>query len=205
MRDPPYRGVPRGAPEGRVVQIQRIDVDREHGDPALFPMRDRPVALHQFLEVRQGVQSRQPIVAPPGRSAGEQRSKSLRDLGSIACDLPRCGDVPRIADPALASRTGTDRHFVPKQRSVLAIIAQQHPAGFAAAQGLAQTRRASCRDPGLATGGDCCPISSARLAGERLEGGVDINDRLLGFRASTSATPSGEASTNSRYLASTRS
>jgi len=53
MRDTPNRGVARGAPEGRVVQIQCVDIDGEHGDAARLALRDRPVALQQLLEIRQ--------------------------------------------------------------------------------------------------------------------------------------------------------
>src|SRR5208283_428596 len=56
------------APECGVVQIQGVDIDGEHRDAAVFPLRDGPVALQQLLQVWQRVQSCQAIVA--NRNAG---------------------------------------------------------------------------------------------------------------------------------------
>ena len=36
---------PARAAESRVVDVERIDIDGEHGDAALLALRDRPVAL----------------------------------------------------------------------------------------------------------------------------------------------------------------
>ena len=58
VRDAANGRIAGGAPEGRVVKIQGVDVDGEHRDAALFAMRHRPVALQQFFEIRQRVQDR---------------------------------------------------------------------------------------------------------------------------------------------------
>ncbi len=56
-------GVAGPAAKSRVVEIQGVDVDGEHRDTAFFPLRDRPIAFQQLLQIGQGEQSRQAIVA----------------------------------------------------------------------------------------------------------------------------------------------
>src|ERR1700733_5377249 len=57
------RGIAGRTPKSCVVEVECVDVDREHGDAALFPLRDRPIALQQFLQIGQREQPRQTIVA----------------------------------------------------------------------------------------------------------------------------------------------
>ena len=85
MRDAADGRIARRAAEGRVVEIQGVDVDREHRDAALFALRDRPIALQQFLEIRQREQPRQAIVAHrDARSVGARRSANpARASGSM--------------------------------------------------------------------------------------------------------------------------
>src|ERR1700683_4498340 len=51
------------AAEGGVVEIERIDINGEQGDAAMFALCDGPVALQQLLQVRQREQSRQTVIA----------------------------------------------------------------------------------------------------------------------------------------------
>ncbi len=85
MRDAADGRIARGAPEGGVVKIQSIDVDRKHRDAALFAMRDRPIALQQFLEIRQRVKTRQTVVAhrDGGRLVSAAQASPSATLGSM--------------------------------------------------------------------------------------------------------------------------
>ena len=73
-----------------------------------------------------------------------------------------------------------DRHFVPKQAAVFAIVAQQYAAGFSSAQRIAQAVAAILL-PVVRL--EQAQISSrkfaSRIAGQRLEGGVNINHRVI--------------------------
>ncbi len=171
-----------GAPEGRVVKIQRVDVDRKHGNTALFAMRHRPVAFQQFLEVRQGIKSGQPIVAH--RQGGRLVSAAQRVSRHLGVDAQALSGITvmsrEVRDASLGVAYRHHDHFIPEQGAVLAVIAQQHPAGVAAAQCLAEAMAAVLvAIVGLQQAEIASDEFRSRIAGQRLEGGVNINHRLL--------------------------
>src|ERR1700683_762690 len=61
------------AAESRVVQIERIDINGEQGDAAMFALRDGPVALQPLLHVGQREQHRQTVIAN-GNARGLMRA-----------------------------------------------------------------------------------------------------------------------------------
>ncbi len=175
----PARSAERG-----VVQIERIDVDGEHRDAALFALRNRPVALQQFLQIGQREQPGQPVVADRHRGRLVRAAQGIaRELGVDAQPLARIAMMAgEVRDTALGIEQRQNRHLVPKQRAVLAVISQQHAAGLPAVHRLAQPVPAvllaivPLQQPQIAA-----DEFSSGIAGQRFETGIGVDDRAFGI------------------------
>ena len=101
------------APECRVVQIQGVDIDGEHRDAAVFPLRDGPVALQQLLQVRQRVTVPSSGRREPQRPWADARRSTNRASASDRCAAahPRRGGVPRSESPGRRHRAAARSSF----------------------------------------------------------------------------------------------
>ena len=147
------RRVARRPAEGRVVQIERVDVDGEHRDAAVLALRDCPVALQQLLQVRQREQSGQAVVAN-----GDRRSADARRSANRATDADRCAAGRPRRDDARHSASPGRRHRAAAAASSRSKTACRPCGNCAAARG--RTRPASW--PRAAGGGR--PVRGRRPA-----------------------------------------
>ena len=153
VRHAANRGIAGRAAEGRVVEVECVDVDREHRDAALFPLRDRPIALQQFLQIGQREQTGQAIVANRHRRRLMRPAQRVpRELGVDAQALAR---VPMMAgevsDASLRPQAAATPSFRSRTRC--------RPCGnFAAARGRtlpgSSASRKRCR-PSCSRSSDC--------------------------------------------------
>ena len=188
--------VARRPAEGRVVEIQRVDVDGEHRDAAVLALRNRPVPLQQLLQVGQREQSGQAVIAngDPGRL--------MRTAQRIARQ-PRI-DAQSVARVAMVSRISES----PGRRRRAAAAASSRskttirPCGnFAAARGTTRPtpwpRAAGGGHPvhghRPAAGAGCGPAVRPRLAGQGFEAGIDVHDRLIGLAHRPAPHPRGRS------------
>src|SRR5450631_3296345 len=182
MRHAPNGGVASGAAKCRVVQIQRIDVDGEHRNAAALALRYRPISFQQLLEIRQREQARQAVVAHRNRRRLLGAVHRIpRELGIDAQPLARVAMVSRkMRDSALRIAQRHYRHLVPEDRPILPVIAQQDAARFAFGECVAKpVSSVLFAVVGLQQSEVLADEIGARIAGQRLEAGIHVHDRML--------------------------
>ena len=135
-----YRGIAGSTAKGRVVKVQGVDVDRKYRNAALFALRHRPIALQQFFEIGQGEKPGEAIVTD--RHGGGLVRPAQRIPRKLGVDVQPFARVSMMADivgdAALVVEQRQNRHLVPKYPAVFAVVSQQHPAGLAQLERLAQ-------------------------------------------------------------------
>ena len=173
MSDAADRRIPRCAAKGRVVQLELVDIDREHGQAVRLALRLGPIALQEFLQVMPGVQAGQPVIAQDGLGLRCRRAGRCLAIGPR---LPVVGGV--MADRAARIAHRHDIKLVPESASVLAVVAQERRARLAAAECLAQAM--ACVLVALLTL-QHAQVSTEQflfsIARQRQETRIDVDDR----------------------------
>src|SRR5215468_12725744 len=112
----PDAGVARRAVEFLVIGTQVVDVEQRQADLVRFALRELPVPLQQLLEVSAGMQSREPVLAQPGRKSRGKPLGLLQPFAGVAMVANEMSELVRGAQRM-------DHGLVPEHRAVRAVVA----------------------------------------------------------------------------------